>query len=98
MVELGMSREDSAQWLNVDVTKISSEPNDPTLQAFLTTCLKVIAMMQSVGELPRADALHWFRDEPMEVFRGHTALELVVQGRTEAVMDYLDSISSGFVG
>jgi hypothetical protein len=46
----------------------------------------------------RDDAIRWFLDEPLKVFRGRTAWEVVSQGRVEAVIGYLESISSGFVG
>jgi hypothetical protein len=46
----------------------------------------------------RDDAIRWFLDEPLKVFRGRTAWEVVLRGRAEAVIGYLESISSGFVG
>jgi Protein of unknown function (DUF2384) len=46
----------------------------------------------------RDDAIRWLLEEPLEVFRGRTAWEVVSQGRAEAVIAYLESISSGFVG
>jgi hypothetical protein len=46
----------------------------------------------------RDEAIRWVLDEPLEVFRGRTAWEVASQGRAEAMIAYLDSISSGFVG
>jgi hypothetical protein len=46
----------------------------------------------------RYDAIRWFLDAPLKVFKGRTAWEVVSQGRAEAVIAYLESISSGFVG
>jgi hypothetical protein len=46
----------------------------------------------------RDDAIRWFLDEPLEVFKGRTAWDAVSQGRAGAVIAYLESISSGFVG
>ena len=46
----------------------------------------------------RDDAIRWFLDEPLKVFRGRTAWEVVSQGRAEVVIAYLESISHGFVG
>lgn len=46
----------------------------------------------------RDNAICWFLAEPLQAFRGSTAWEVVSQGRAEAVITYLESISSGFVG
>ncbi len=63
------------------------EVQDPKLAALAT---------QVLGD--REDPTSWFLDEPLEAFRGSTAWEVVLQGRAEAVITYLESISSGFVG
>lgn len=46
----------------------------------------------------RDDAIRWFLDEPLKEFRGRTAWEVVSRGRAKALIAYLESISSGFVG
>jgi hypothetical protein len=42
-------------------------------------------------------AVAWLQ-EPLAAFGGKTALELIAEGRTDAVLRYLASITSGFVG
>lgn len=63
------------------------EVQDPKLATLATDVLR-----------GRDNATRWFLDEPLQAFRGSTAWEVVSQGRAEAVITYLESISSGFVG
>lgn len=60
---------------------------------------QVERVMQAVeaisGDHDRAVA--WLQ-EPLPTFDGKTALELIAEGRTDAVLRYLASIASGFVG
>ena len=46
----------------------------------------------------RKVALSWMPNEPIPTFRQKTALDLVREGRTEAVVSYLESVLAGFVG
>jgi uncharacterized protein (DUF2384 family) len=45
----------------------------------------------------RDRAKQWL-DEPLPTFGGKTPLDLVAAGRTQEVLDYLDTIASGFLG
>lgn len=45
----------------------------------------------------RDQAVAWLQ-EPLATFGNKTALDLVAEGRTDAVLRYLASIASGFVG
>lgn len=96
--EFGMSLSDLAKYARVDQTTIVRIPNDPSLQAFLRNCLLVTDKMQLTFERPLADVVPWFREGRLSAFRGASALEMVAQGRATAVLTYLDTISSGFVG
>lgn len=96
--EFGMSLSDLANYAGVDQVTIVQAPNDPALQAFLRNCLLVTDKMRLTFERPLADVVPWFREERPSTFRGSSALEMVAQGRTNAVLTYLDTISSGFVG
>ena len=40
-------------------------------------------------------AYAWFRSEPLAGFGGLSAMQLVQDGRAEAVMDYLDAVDAG---
>ena len=45
----------------------------------------------------RTKAIEWL-SQPLATFAGKTALELIDEGRTDDVIGYLQSITSGFVG
>lgn len=55
----------------------------------------LVAVEAISGDHDRAVA--WLQ-EPLPAFDGKTALELIAEGRTDAVLRYLASIASGFVG
>jgi hypothetical protein len=40
-------------------------------------------------------AYAWYRSEPLPGFDGRTAMQLVRNGRAEAVMDYIDAVDAG---
>jgi hypothetical protein len=40
-------------------------------------------------------AYAWYRSEPLPGFDGRTAMQLVRDGRAEAVMDYIDAVDAG---
>jgi len=40
-------------------------------------------------------AYAWFRSEPLPGFLGQTAMQLVRDGRAEAVLDYIDAVDAG---
>jgi hypothetical protein len=57
---------------------------------------RVLLAVEAIsGDHDRAVA--WLQ-EPLTRFGGKTALELIAEGRTDAVLGYLASIESGFVG
>jgi uncharacterized protein (DUF2384 family) len=40
-------------------------------------------------------AYAWYRSEPLSGFSGQTAMQLVRDGRAEAVLDYIDAVDAG---
>jgi hypothetical protein len=61
--------------------------------------LCVSRVLQAVKAISgdRDRTVAWLQ-EPLPTFDGNTALELIAAGRTDAVLRYLASIASGFVG
>lgn len=98
MAEFRLTVEQLASFAKVDQATVVRTPLDPALQTFMKDCHRVVAMMQEISGRPRAYGVNWLRDEPVQTFRGSTALELVSEGRVGTVITYLDSIASGFVG
>jgi hypothetical protein len=40
-------------------------------------------------------AYAWYRSEPLPGFSGHTAMQLVREGRAGEVLDYIDAVDAG---
>jgi len=40
-------------------------------------------------------AYAWYRSEPLSDVSGHTAMQLVRNGRADDVLDYIDAIDAG---
>ena len=40
-------------------------------------------------------AYAWYRSEPLPGFSGHTAMQLVRDGRAEDVLDFIDAVDAG---
>ena len=40
-------------------------------------------------------AYAWYRSEPLPGFSGHTAMQLVRDGRADEVLDYIDAVGAG---
>ena len=98
MHEFQLSLEQLARLSSIDQATITGSPDDPTVQTFMRDCHRVVAMVQEISGRPRAYGVNWLRDDPLQTFRGSTALEVVSQGRVKSIITYLESIASGFVG
>lgn len=40
-------------------------------------------------------AYAWYRSEPLPGFSGHTAMQLVRDGRADEILDYIDAVDAG---
>ena len=94
---LSLQLQDLADSAHVHRNTLTSRPQSEKVQTLLRSILRVLsAATEAFGN--RDVALSWMRNEPVPVFRHKTALDLVREGRTEAVVSYLESISAGSVG
>lgn len=76
---------------------VSLSPTSPKLQEAMGDVVRVLsAAHQLSGDLDTA--LFWFRNQPIPEFNHFTPLQLVEQGKVQALIDYIDSISSGAAG
>lgn len=58
---------------------------------------RVLSAAQTLfGDIDRAQS--WIRDQPIAAFGHLTAMQLVEQGKAQAVLDYIESISGGASG
>jgi hypothetical protein len=94
---LSLQMQDLADSSHVHRNTLSARPQSPKVQELLRSILRVLsAAEEAFGD--RDVALTWMRNEPVAAFRHKTALNLLQDGRTEAVVNYLESISAGSVG
>ena len=94
---LSLQIADLAESAHVHRNTFSARPQAPRVQELLRAIVRVIsAATEAFGDGDTAIA--WMRNEPVAAFRHKTAFDLVSEGRGEAVVTYLESISSGFVG
>jgi uncharacterized protein (DUF2384 family) len=94
---LALPVSDLAESAEVHRNILSAHPHAAKVQDRLRAIVRVIsAATEAFGNGDAAIA--WMMNEPVAAFRHKTAFELVTDGRDEAVMTYLQSICSGFVG
>lgn len=94
---LSLQMQELGELARVHANTLNARPHSPKVQALLQSLLRVLsAATEAFGD--REVALSWMRNEPVPAFRHKTALDLVREGRTEAVVSYLESVSVGFVG
>jgi hypothetical protein len=94
---LGLQQQDLATIAGVHRNTLRTHPESPRLQAALRDLMRVVSAAVAVQpDLERA--LFFIKNSPIPAFRHKTILQLVQEGRTEDAIDYLESISAGFVG
>lgn len=76
---------------------VSLTPTSPKLQDAMVDVVRVLSAAHALtGDIDRA--LFWFRNQPIPDFDHFTAMQLVEQGKVQAVIDYIESISGGAAG
>jgi hypothetical protein len=76
---------------------VSLTPASPKLQEAMVDVVRVLSAAHALnGDLDRA--LFWFRNQPIPEFDHFTPMQLVEQGKVQALIDYLDSIGGGAAG
>ena len=77
-----------------EVFQKASRRNGPKAQSRVREMLEVISLVQSWAGGP-AQAMAWYRAEPIPAFGGRTAEALVKSGHATAVRDYVDHLATG---
>ncbi|MDR2882144.1 MAG: DNA-binding protein [Azoarcus sp.] len=94
---LGVPYQDLAAWAGVHRNTLRIHPESPRLQVALRNLMRVLSAAIAV-QPDTARAFFMVKNEPIAAFRHKTLMQLVQEGRTDDAVDYLESISSGFVG
>lgn len=77
-----------------EVFQKASRRDGPKAQNRVREMLEIISMVQAWAGGP-AQAMAWYRAEPIPAFGGRTAEALVKSGQATAVRDYLDHLATG---
>ena len=77
-----------------EVFQKASRRGSPKAQTRVREMLEIIALVQAWAGGP-AQALAWYRAEPIPAFGGRTAEALVKSGQATAVRDYIDHLATG---
>ena len=95
--ELEVPIQKLASLARVHRNTVSLSPKSPKLQDAMVDVVRVLSAAHALtGDIDRA--LFWFRNQPIADFDHFTPMQLVEQGKVQAVIDYIDSISAGPAG
>ncbi len=96
-VALQIDMQTLAEQAHVHRNTLRRAPTTASVQRHLRESIKAIKAAYAIsGDLNKA--LLWYRNDGIEAFEFKTAEELVSEGRTEDLLDYLMSLQAGFVG
>ncbi|MGQ7792821.1 antitoxin Xre/MbcA/ParS toxin-binding domain-containing protein [Faunimonas sp. B44] len=92
----GMSKAQLAETAGLarEVFQKASRRDSPKAQSRMREMLEIINMVQVWAGGP-AQAMAWYRAEPILAFGGRTAEALVKTGQAAAVRDYVDHLATG---
>ena len=92
-----LQQQDLANLAGVHRNTLRTHPESPKLQSTLRDLMRVLSAAAAVQpDFERA--LFLVKNQPIPTFLHKTILQLLQDGRTEDAIDYLESISAGFVG
>jgi uncharacterized protein (DUF2384 family) len=87
-----------AERAHVHRNTVTRAPESPAVQAYMREVVKVLRAAMDVNGGDIMHAIVWFKNHPLADFDYRTADELVTEGKTNAVVQYLQSIESGATG
>jgi hypothetical protein len=73
-------------------------PHAPRLQKSMRDILRVVSAVVDGFDRSPEDAMFLIHNRPIPELGHRNAIELIREGKTDAVLQYLASIESGFVG
>lgn len=76
---------------------INRAPDAESVQRYLRASVRVMrAAVDIAGSVEKA--IFWFKNNPLPTFDYKTPQELVSEGRSEALIRYIQSLQTGFAG
>ncbi|OYW67292.1 MAG: transcriptional regulator [Bosea sp. 12-68-7] len=91
---LGLPLTDIAAMIGVARTTLTAKSGRRRVDAALSPLVRIIAMAaEMAGDEGRAAI--WFKHQPLPGWGGKSAYDLVREGRSDRVLDYLESVRAG---
>jgi hypothetical protein len=95
--KLSLQLQELAANARVHRNTIRLHPESAKVQEHMRDLAKVISAASAV-QSDFSKAIYWMKNTPIPAFRHKTASELIAEGRTDDVINYLESLQSGYVG
>jgi uncharacterized protein (DUF2384 family) len=86
-----------AEKAHVHRNTISRAPDAESVQHYLRETLRVMRAAADIAGSVE-DAIYWFKNNPLPLFDYKTPQDLVSEGRTEALIRYIQSLQAGYAG
>ncbi len=92
--KLGLPLTELAAMIGVARTTLTAKSGQRKVDAALSPLVRIIAMAaEMAGDEDRAAI--WFKHQPLPGWGGKTAHDLVREGKSDRVLDYLESVRAG---
>lgn len=95
---LGVQIQSLADRARVHRNTPTARPQSEGLQHYLREVVRVLVAAQEAAGGDRNRAIFWFMNEPLSEFDYRTADRLVIEGKAQTVIDYIQSIAGGATG
>jgi hypothetical protein len=94
---VGIDLEALAKQAHVHPNALTSKPGTEALQHFLRDALRVLkAATDLCGDLNKA--LSWYRSQPLRPFNNMTPGQVISEGKTDALINYIAMLEAGSAG
>jgi hypothetical protein len=95
---LGLQIQSLAERARVSRNTPVARPQNESLQQYLRDVVRVLTAAEDAAGGDRFRALFWFKNEPLPEFEYMTPDALVAAGKSQVVIDYIESIAGGATG
>ena len=97
-IALGLQIQSLAERARVSRNTPAARPQNENLQRYLRDVVRVLTAAESVAADDRQRVIFWFMNEPLQDFDYQTPDALVRMGKSQVVIDYIESIAGGTTG
>lgn len=95
---LGLEYQELARIARVHRDTVRNSPANPQLQRTLSDIVRVLMAATDVAGGDVTRAIQWFRTEPLRVFRYRMPIDVIADGETERLLDWMESLRAGALG